>query len=54
MEHGLEYITLYVKKYIAHLGICSVSPLVWRRVDRGTRIGETGLLHNYVYVGTMK
>ena len=28
VEHGLEYITFYVKKYIAHLVACSGFPLV--------------------------
>ena len=28
MEHGLEYTTLYVKKYITHLVACSGRPLV--------------------------
>ena len=28
VEHGLEYITFYVQKHIAHLAACSGSPLV--------------------------
>ena len=44
VEHGLEYITFYVKKNIVHFGGLFWTPAGSRRVARGALICETRLL----------
>ena len=44
VEHGLEYLSFYVQKYIAYLTACSGSPAGSQRATRGTRISKTRLL----------
>ena len=57
VEHGLDYITFYVIKYIAPLAVCSGPPAGSQQAARGTCIYETRLLsylHNgHSYTGKM-
>ena len=41
VEHGLEYFSSNVQKYIAHLAACSGPPAGSRRATRDARISET-------------
>ena len=43
VEHGLEYDTFYVKKYIKHLVACTGRPAGSRRTAKGARICENHL-----------
>ena len=51
VEHGLAYITFYVKKHIAHLVALFWLPAGSRQAARGALIFETPLL--LIHVGEM-
>ena len=43
VEHGLDCLSFYVQKHIAHLAACSGLPAGSRWTAKGTRISETRL-----------
>ena len=50
VEHGLEYIKLFVQKYIEDLAACSGTPLVRDGPLGAPEFGENRLLYWWIYI----